>query len=477
MTVSIKCRTIKKRKYDASQSFNTVRAETNYIIQLEMNNGLKTRLDSVGVEELVRQLDENDPLKKLRGEFHIPKVEVVTAGKEGKDGGEAIYLCGNSLGLQPKEAIVLLEKELKRWSEEGVEAQLCGEEGQVPWAAWDEVCIADMANLVGAEVDEVVLMNSLTVNIQLMLATFYNPTPNKNKILTHSSAFPSDTMALRSHIRLRGYDPDECLIIIGPRPGEELLREEDLISTLEKNADSIAVVWVEGVHYLTGQFLDVALLAEEARNHGVIFGVDLAHAAGNVQLDLHGWNVDFAVWCSYKYLNSGPGGIGGCFIHQRHLTTPLPRLSGWWGSQKSTRFRMDPTQPWEGGAMGYQLSNPPILCLATLRASLNIYARLDKGMTSFRAKSALLTGLLELLLRQRLPRAVKVITGQRRGCQLTLEFTTAPAKKVLEDLKGHGVICDFREPDRLRVAPNPLYNSFSDVARFVDILANLLNKD
>jgi len=383
---------------------------------------------------------------------------------------ETIYLCGNSLGPQPKNCKSYVEEVLGEWEEEGVEGW---HSERAAWLQKDASVIPPLANIVGALRDEVVIMNSLTVNLHIMFAHFYQPDQGKRyKVLMEKGAFPSDTIAVKNQIMLRGLNPKDALI--------QVETEEELFATLEQNGEEISLVWIEALNYLTGRVLDVQKLANMAHEKGCLLGLDLAHAAGNIRLELHKWEVDFAVWCTYKYLNSGPGGVGACFVHEKHEgnVKRRVRLGGWWGQDVDLRFIMDSENPMAHGASGFHVSTPSMLSLACLKASLVIYE--EAGMDRFEAKSRLLTGYLEALLKELLPQSVTIVTPNdkaKRGCQLTLTFETSDgggAKAVLSKLKEAGVICDFREPKCLRVAPNPLYNTFQDVFNFVTNLKNIL---
>jgi kynureninase len=349
-------------------------------------------------------------------------------------------------------------------------------QGQTPWYSYHEVFREIGARLVGARPGEVVMMNSLTVNLHLMLTTFYRPTRERHKILIDEPAFPSDLYALQSQVRLHGFDPAEALLSLRPHNGEHTVRTEDIDALLQERGQEIAVVLINGVNFFTGQFFDLERLTTAAKHQGCVIGFDLAHAAGNVVLRLHDWQVDFAVWCNYKYLNSGPGTVGGCFVHERHgHNLNLPRLAGWWGNDPATRFRMhlEPEFLPRPGADGWQISNPPILAMAPLRASLAIFD--EVGIAALREKSQRLTGYLQGLL-DRLPAGrFEVITPRdpaQRGCQLSLLIHDRP-REVLCTLEEAGVVCDFREPNVIRVAPVPLYNTFEEVERFASLLANI----
>ncbi|MBX2991025.1 MAG: kynureninase [Bacteroidetes bacterium] len=412
-------------------------------------------------KKYAEQLDSEDPLKQFRARFFIPK---------DKNGNDVIYLCGNSLGLQPKSVRSFVEQELKDWEMLGVEGHF---HAKNPWMPYHELLTEQTARLVGAKPVEVVVMNTLTVNLHLMLVSFYRPTTLRHKIVIEAHAFPSDRYAVESQIRFHGFDPKLSLIELQPRAGETSLRTEDIEDVLDADGDEIAVVLIGGVNYYTGQAFDMERITKAGQAQGCIVGFDLAHAAGNLMLNLHDWNVDFAVWCSYKYLNAGPGNIAGCFVHERHATNPtLPRFTGWWGQSKDIRFNMGPTFDPIPGAEGWQLSNPPILPLAAMRASLEIFD--EVGMDALRAKSVRLTSYLEYLLNNHPSKVFSVITPAdpaQRGCQLSIR-TRKGGKKIFDHLMTNSVVCDWREPDVIRVAPVPLYNSFIDVFRFVEILAS-----
>jgi kynureninase len=409
--------------------------------------------------DFARSLDQRDRLARFRDEFDVPLRE---------NGEEAIYFAGNSLGLMPKRTPGYVDEELKKWKRLAVRAHFDGEN---PWMPYHELLARPMARLVGASETEVVTMNSLTVNLHLMMASFYRPTPGRHRILIEDHAFPSDDYAMESQARLHGFDPAEALLRVRPD-------EPEIMRVLERDGDSIALVLLPGVQYYTGQAFDIEAITRLAQAKGCAAGWDLAHAAGNLVLRLHDWNVDFAVWCTYKYLNSGPGSVGGCFVHERHGRgapgTP-PRLAGWWGHDKESRFRMEPGFRPIPGAEGWQLSNPPILSLAAIRASLDVFLEAG-GMEPLREKSLRLTGYLEWLLREEIGEAIEVITPadpRRRGCQLSFRvrrLSGVPGRAVLEKLEASGVDCDWREPDVIRVAPVPLYNRYEDVQRFVEIL-------
>ena len=407
-------------------------------------------------EDFAVAMDARDSLACFRERFFIPKT---------KSGDDCVYLCGHSLGLQPRTAGSYLEQELRDWAELGVEGHF---HAKNPWMPYHRLLAEQTATLVGAQSAEVVVMNSLTVNLHLMMASFYRPARDRHKILVERGAFPSDQYAVKSQIRFHGFDPASALIELTPRDGETCMREVDIESLIEREGDSIALILLGGVNYATGQAFDLAGITKAGRRKGCIVGFDLAHAAGNVPLELHDWGPDFAVWCSYKYLNGGPGCVAGCFVHERHARTwELPRFAGWWGHDENIRFEMGPEfHPMEG-AEGWQLSNPPILALAALRASMEIFS--EAGMDRLRAKSVALTGYMEFQLGQLASPKFSIITPseqERRGAQLSIRLPSE-GRKLCERLTAVGVIGDWREPDTFRVAAIPLYNSYQDVYRFV----------
>ncbi len=401
-------------------------------------------------------LDAADPLSALRDEFLIPP--------HGK--GEQAYFCGNSLGLQPRAARAALERELDSWAMRAVEGHF---EGARPWLRVQDELVPTLAALVGAEPAEVVVMNALTVNLHLMMASFYRPTPERHAILIEQGAFPSDRHAVLGQLALHGHDPREALIEVAP-DADGLFSTTAFATALAEQGNRIALVLLPGVQYLSGQLLDLRALSELAHRQGCCVGFDLAHAVGNVPLALHDSHCDFAVWCSYKYLNGGPGAPAGCFVHARHARTPRPRLAGWWGHQATTRFDMDPGFVPEAGAAGWQVSNPPILALAPLHASLEPFRRI--GMTRLRERSLRLTGHLETLIRTRLDRVLEIRTPAdpaQRGCQLSLRVRgdRGTGRALFEHLVADGVIGDWREPHTIRLAPVPLYNRHMDNLRAV----------
>jgi kynureninase len=415
-------------------------------------------------EEFSLALDRADPLRHFRGRFHLP---------EQRPGVPWVYLCGHSLGLQPRATPGAVQAQLDAWARLGVEGHF---EGPLAWYTYEESLRQDGAELVGARPDEVVFMNGLTVNLHLMLASFYRPTPERFAILLDGPTFPSDRYAAESHVAQRGLDPRRAVQTIGPRQGERLLRAEDVEAHLAAHGHETAVVLLAGVNFLTGQVLDLALLTAAAQARGCLVGLDLAHAAGNVPLALHDWGVDFAVWCGYKYLNAGPGAGAGCFVHQRHGERPSPRLAGWWGNDPATRFAMhlEPEFVPRPGASGWQLSNPPVLALVPLAVSLGLFR--EAGPDALRRKSLLLTGYLLDLVGGLPPGRCEVVTPAdpaARGAQVSLVLHGC-GRGAAGKLRSAGVLCDYREPNVVRAAPTPLYNTFHEVWRFVQALEAVL---
>lgn len=413
--------------------------------------------------QVAARLDAVDPLAKMRERFNIPVRS---------DGSEEIYLCGNSLGLQPKRAALYVEEELEKWRRFGVRGHF---EGEHPWMPYHEFLTEPMAAIVGALPEEVVMMNTLTVNLHLMMVSFYRPTAERNAILIEKGAFPSDHYAVVSQIAFHGYDPALSLIEVSAGEDGDFVSTGRIAELLEAEGDRIALVMLPGTQYYSGQQFDIEAITRLAHARGCMVGFDLAHSAGNVPLLLHDWDVDFAVWCSYKYLNSGPGSVAGAFVHQRHARDPrIPRFAGWWGHDKATRFRMGPDFQPIPGAEGWQLSNPPILSLAAVRGSLEEFTNAG-GMKPLRTKSVVLTGYLEFLVREELAETVEIVTPSdpaQRGCQLSLRVRSqrGSGRELFDRIEAAGVSCDWREPDVIRVAPVPLYNRFADVRRFVDIM-------
>ncbi len=410
-------------------------------------------------------LDETDALKHHRDRFHIPKRP---------DGKDVIYLAGNSLGLQPTTVRSAIEQELDDWSRLAVDAHF---DGKNPWYPYHEMFRESAARLVGAVPGECVIMNSLTVNLHLMMVSFYRPTEKRFKIVMEDGAFPSDTYAIKTQLRFHGFDPADGLILLKPREGEHTLRTEDIVQTIERHGDEIALVMISGVNFFTGQVFDMRQITHVAKNCGCVVGWDLAHAAGNVPLRLHDWGVDFAAWCNYKYLNAGPGAVAGCYVHDSHgRNTDLVRFGGWWGNDPETRFKMHllPDFHPRPGADGWQISNPPIMAMAPVKASIDIFD--EVGMDALREKSLRLTGYLQFLLDRHTSHAFEVITPREpaaRGCQLSILVHDKPRDRF-EALQKQGVVSDFRQPNVIRVAPVPLYNTFRDVWTFAHTLTKEL---
>lgn len=401
--------------------------------------------------------DAADPLAKFRDEFHIPP----------HAHGEQVYFCGNSLGLQPRATRAALISELDDWSELAVEAHF---RGRHPWMPYHAEVRGHLAELVGAQPAEVVAMNSLTVNLHLMMVSFYRPTRERPAILIEKNAFPSDRYAVEAQIRFHGYDPADALIEIEGDEPNDAISMTALARALDQHGKRVALVLWPGVQYLTGQAFDMGAVAELARRQGCVIGFDLAHAVGNIPVNLHDSDADFAVWCSYKYLNSGPGAVAGCFVHERHARSERPRFAGWWGHDQATRFRMGPHYDPTPGADGWQLSNPPILALAPLRVSLEVFHR--AGMARLRQKSIVLTAYLASLIESELSGIVDIATpreADRRGSQLSLRVKgpREAGRNLFDHLNTNGIVVDWREPDVIRAAPTALYNRHIDCLRFV----------
>jgi kynureninase len=417
------------------------------------------KLNFLNKKSFAEEQDSIDPLKNYRNKFFIPKQ---------KNGEDSIYFAGNSLGLQPKSVKDYLSQELNDWAELGVDAHM---NAKHPWLPYHEFLAAQTSEIVGAKPIEVVNMNSLTVNLHLMLVSFYNPSKNRFKILIESPAFPSDHYAVQSHIKFHGYDISKSLIELNPAEGESFIHTEKIIDVIRKEGESISLILLPGINYYSGQAFEFDKITKTGHEMGCIVGFDLAHGAGNLLLKLHEWEVDFAVWCSYKYLNAGPGSVAGVFINERYSDNQeIPKFWGWWGHDKATRFLMDKKFIPIPGAESWQLSNPPILSLAALRASLDIF---DKAkMNNLRAKSELLTSYMQFLIDDLQNKNIEIITPReinQRGCQLSLRIKNN-GRGLHEKLLSAGVVCDWREPDVIRIAPVPLYNTFSDIFNFVEIL-------
>jgi kynureninase len=404
-----------------------------------------------------RSQDAADPLNTFRSRFALPR---------GADGHELIYLCGHSLGLAPSEARQIVDREIGRWERMGAAGHEHGEPG---WIAYAEALQQPLSQISGAQSHEVIAMNSLSVNLHLLLASFYRPSAQRRAILIEEGAFPSDRHVVASQITLQGGDPASDLIELAPRVGEDVLRIEDIEQCIANKAAHLCLVLWPGVQYRTGQLFDLARIASAAHGAGALAGFDLAHAIGNVPLSLHADDADFAVWCSYKYLNAGPGAVGGAFVHERHLArSDLPRLTGWWGHDPASRFEMPAAFEPAPGIAAWAISNPPIFSTAPLGASLPLFAR--AGMSSLRAKSLRLTGYLESLATELGRESLTLVTPTdpaQRGCQLSLRLTRGAARgrRVFDALRSGGIIGDWREPDVIRLAPVPLYNTFEDVLR------------
>lgn len=420
-------------------------------------------------ESFALEMDAHDPLREFRSLFAIPEARAASAEAPA---GESVYLTGNSLGCMPRAVPELIRQELEDWAKLGVEGHLHGRD---PWLTYHEQFRGGLARLVGAREDEVVAMNSLTVNLHLLMTSFYRPTRERYAIMIEDSAFPSDSYAVASQASLHGFPVQDAIIRLAPREGETVLRTQDIIARIEREGARLALVMLGGVNYLTGQWFEMEAITRAARHVGAVCGWDLAHAAGNVPVRLHDWDVDFAAWCSYKYLNSGPGAIAGAFVHERHLgRQDLKQCAGWWGNAVKTRFRMGPDFEPVASADRWQLSNPPIFSLTPLKASLAIFDR--AGMPRLREKSLLLTGYLEWLIdainARRRGSRIGILTPRdsaQRGCQLSL-VVPGDVKAGFAKLQRRGVICDFREPNVIRAAPTPLYGSFHDVWRFASVL-------
>jgi kynureninase len=407
-------------------------------------------------ESFALSLDAADPLARFRDQFHFPTSD--------NPADPLIYFCGNSLGLQPKTTRSSLLAELDAWAHLGVEGHFKPEN---PWVEFDAPIAALMAEVVGARPAEVAVMNGLTVNLHVLMASFYRPTPQRHKILMEARAFPSDQYAAQSQASFHGYAPESSILELAPRDGEDELRLDDILATIAERGDEIAVVLLGGINYLTGQAFDIEAVVRAAHAKGCLVCIDAAHAAGNVPLKLHDWGVDFAVWCTYKYLNAGPGAVAACFVHERHADRPdLPRFAGWWGNRPETRFRMSETIDTQPGAQGWRLSNPPILALSPLKDALEIFHA--AGMARLRGKSEMLSGYLMFLLDMQGDDRFSVLTPRRceeRGCQVSIRVER-DGRAVFNALRARGVIGDFREPNVIRMSPVPLYNSFHEVWRF-----------
>ncbi len=415
-------------------------------------------------EAFAKELDEKDSLKGIRNKFYIPII----------NGKECIYFTGNSLGLQPKTTQDYVVNELEDWANYGVEGHF---HARNPWMPYHEIFPQQLSKIVGCLPEEVVVMNQLTVNLHLLMVSFYNPTPHRYKIICEAKAFPSDQYAMESQVKFHGYT-NEAIIEVSPRYGEHSIRTEDILATIKKHGDTVALVLFGGVNYYTGQVFDMKTITEVAHSVGSIVGFDLAHAAGNIELHLHDWNIDFACWCSYKYLNSGPGGVAGVYIHQKYFSNKnLQRFAGWWGHLKETRFKMEKGFEPIPTAEGWQLSNAPILSMAAHKAALNIFE--EAGMDNIIAKGKLLSDYLLFIIdeinKASFKKTIEVITPRNaKGCQVSM-LMLQNGKEIFESLKQQGVIADWREPNVIRVAPVALYNSFEDIYNFGQIIMKMLS--
>lgn len=418
--------------------------------------------------EFARQADDTDPLKHFREQFHIPK----------ENGKEVIYFTGNSLGLQPKSVKHHINQELDDWAALGVEGHF---KAKTPWFSYHEIFPELISRIVGALPEEVVVMNQLTINLHLLLTTFYRPTKERFRIICEAKAFPSDQYAFESQVRLHGFDPSDAIMEVSPRQGKHHITTEDIIEVIEQYGNETALVIFGGVNYYNGQVFDMKAITGAAHKVGAYAGFDLAHAAGNIALELHNWNADFACWCSYKYLNSGPGGVSGIFIHQRHArNTSLPRLAGWWGYDKETRFQMKPGFQPIATAEGWQVSNAPVLSMAAHKASLDIFD--EAGMPALIKKSKSLTEYLFHILQEINNEtnefAIEVITPENQnehGCQVSM-LVQKKGRQLFESLQKNHIVADWREPNVIRVAPVPLYNRFEDVWIFGNTISNLFKQ-
>jgi kynureninase len=410
-------------------------------------------------KEFAQILDNDDPLASYQSQFHFPYQ---------RDGNKHIYLCGNSLGLQSKKTSDFVNQELEDWKNLGVEGHF---HARNPWLPYHEFLSESYSKIIGAKATEVIAMNTLSVNLHLMLVSFYRPSKKRFKIIIEDDAFPSDIYAVESHISHHGLDPDKVLIKLKPRRGEAALRTGDITKYIKENSSEIALIMLGGVNYYTGQVFDMQKITKVSKENKIIVGFDLAHAAGNIKLALHEWCVDFAVWCSYKYLNSGPGSVGGVFIHEKHHEKSIPRFAGWWGHDKDSRFKMPDKFIPINTAEGWQLSNPPILSLAAVRASLSLFD--EVGMENLIDKSKKLTSYLVFLMENLSSNRISIITPEERGCQISIRVLNGN-KQLFDEITTRGVIADWREPDVIRVAPVPLYNSYMDVFNFYKILEDIL---
>ena len=418
--------------------------------------------------DFAKKLDKEDELKDFRNKFFIPQ----------HNGKDCIYFTGNSLGLQPKKTAQYVQQELDDWARMGVEGHF---HARNPWLPYHEIFPKQLSRIVGSKENEVVVMNSLTVNLHLLMVSFYKPSKQRNKIICEAKAFPSDQYAFETQVKYHGYDPADTIIEVSPREHEYSLRPEDIISVIKEHGDSVAVVLFGGVNYYTGQYYDLKTITKTAHEVGAYAGFDLAHAAGNVNLNLHDWGVDFACWCSYKYLNSGPGGVAGVYIHEKHAAdTALPRFAGWWGYTKATRFKMEKGFEAIPTAEGWQLSNAPILSMAAHKASLDIFD--EAGMERLLMKRKTLSDYLLFIIDHCNAtfgqKIIEVITPRHeneRGCQVSM-LMLRRGKEMFDELTTQGIIADWREPNVIRLAPVPLYNTFEDIYRFGEIVRTTITR-
>lgn len=419
-----------------------------------------------------QQMDGQDELRSYRSQFHIPVI----------NGKETLYFTGNSLGLQPKQTSSYIETELDSWAQWGVEGHFMGKN---PWMPYHEMFAEPVSKIVGGLPKEVVVMNNLTVNLNLLMVSFYRPTKERFKIVCEAKAFPSDQYALEMQVKCAGFDPDDAIIEVSPRAGEHTIHNDDILEAIAQAGDALALVMIGGVNYFTGQVFDMEAITKAGQNVGAYVGFDLAHAAGNIELKLHDWNVDFACWCSYKYLNSGPGSVAGAYVHERHCNnTELPRFAGWWGHDKATRFLMEKGFQPMTSAESWQMSNAPVLSMAAHKAAVDIFDKV--GMDKLLQKQRLLSGYLEFIIDdinhkyfpERKDTFLENITPRdwkQRGCQVSI-IAHGFGKPLFESLNNAGVIADWREPNVIRMAPVPLYNSFEDVYQFGVVLEEAINK-
>jgi kynureninase len=405
--------------------------------------------------------DQLDPLKTYREQFYFPQ----------RNGKDAIYFCGNSLGLQPRNVRSAIDQELNDWQEHAVEGYW---DAKNPWLYYQQYCSKPLTDIVGASQDELTVMNTLTVNLHLLLMSFYRPTKQRFKVLMEAGAFPSDQYALETQVKLQGFDPATAIIEVAPRPGEQLIREEDIFRIIDEESSSLALILLGGINYYTGQLFNMQSITDAAHRVGAVAGFDLAHVVGNVPLKLHDWEVDFAVWCSYKYLNGGPGAVGGAFIHEKHARNiNQQRLGGWWGNEESTRFKMEKGFKPKSRAEGWQISTAQVFNMVALKASLELFE--SAGMAALRDKSIKLTNYLEFLLNHIENIKFEIITPKNckeRGAQLSLLFHER-GREIKKKMTDAGIIVDWREPGVIRISPAPLYNSYGDVFHFYEIIANI----